>query len=109
MTTSGTIAGLVGRRVCWPERGRAVVGEFLPQAPGPGELLIEPERTLSSPGRERAFFLGLPNAVDRFPAYRGYCSVGCVLAVGEGGEGGAVGDRAASSGGHASHARVRVG
>jgi threonine dehydrogenase-like Zn-dependent dehydrogenase len=60
--------------------------------------------TLISPGTERAFLLGLPNAQSRFPNYPGYSNVGRVAAVGPGVEGLAVGDRAAAMVGHASHA-----
>jgi 2-desacetyl-2-hydroxyethyl bacteriochlorophyllide A dehydrogenase len=98
-----------GRRVCWPERGRAELQAFTPKEPGRGELLVETEVTLISPGTERAFFLGLPNAEGRFPSYPGYSNVGRVAALGEGVEGFQVGDRVVSGTGHASHVVARVG
>ncbi|HMN30634.1 MAG TPA: hypothetical protein PKE45_20955, partial [Caldilineaceae bacterium] len=35
--------------------------------PGAGQLLIRSQRTLVSPGTERAFFLGLPNTPRQYP------------------------------------------
>jgi L-iditol 2-dehydrogenase len=100
-----------GMRVCWPEHGRAELQEFTPPSPKPGEVLIRTEVTLISPGTERAFFLGLPNAQARFPYYPGYSNVGRVVALGEpGGDGSdlVVGDRVASGAGHASHVVARA-
>jgi len=103
-----------GRRVCWPERGRAEVVPFHPAAPKAGELLIETEVTLISPGTERAFFLGLPNASATFPYYPGYSSVGRVVAMGDGtvqaadGRELRVGDRVVCGCNHASHATARA-
>src|ERR1043166_3491160 len=97
-------------RVCWPDHGRAELASFTLPDPRPGEVLIETEVTLISPGTERAFFLGLPNAEGRFPSYPGYSSVGRVAALGEGtasdGSGNAlkVADRVVSGSGHAGHA-----
>src|SRR5688572_16588236 len=108
MAAADAFSGLAGRRVCWPEPRRAVLETFAVQAPGPGEVLLAAERTLISPGTERAFFLGLPNAATKFPSYPGYNSVGRVLAVGEGVEGLVPGDRVAAAAAHASHARVRT-
>jgi L-iditol 2-dehydrogenase len=103
-----------GMRVCWPEQGRAELREFTPPSPRPGEVLIRTEVTLISPGTERAFFLGLPNAQGNFPSYPGYSNVGRVIALGEPAPGAsgfqvAVGDRVVSSGGHASHVVARAG
>jgi 2-desacetyl-2-hydroxyethyl bacteriochlorophyllide A dehydrogenase len=96
-------------RVCWPEQGRAVVEPFTPRAPGPGEVLVETEVSLISPGTERAFFLGLPNAQRQsFPSYPGYCNIGRVAALGDGVESLQAGDRVASPLGHASHGIMRV-
>jgi L-iditol 2-dehydrogenase len=100
-------------RVCWPEQGRAELRTFTPPSPRPGEVLIRTEVTLISPGTERAFFLGLPNAQANFPYYPGYSNVGRVIAVGEPAPGVAglqvaVGDRVASGGGHASHVVARA-
>jgi L-iditol 2-dehydrogenase len=91
-------------RVCWPEAGRAVLETFTLREPGPGEVAVETEVTLISPGTERATFLGLPNTPGRFPSYPGYSSVGRVTALGEGVTALAAGDRVVSWAGHASHA-----
>jgi L-iditol 2-dehydrogenase len=96
-------------RVCWPDHGRAELAPFTLSDPKPGEVLIETEVTLISPGTERAFFLGLPNAEGRFPSYPGYSSVGRVTAIGgetahDGSEGALkVGDRVVSGTSHAGH------
>lgn len=97
-----------GTRVCWPETGKAVLERFTPPEPGPGEVLIETECSLISPGTERAFFLALPNTPGRYPSYPGYCNIGRVVAVGAGVEEPRPGDRVASAGGHASHVRGRA-
>jgi 2-desacetyl-2-hydroxyethyl bacteriochlorophyllide A dehydrogenase len=103
-----------GTRVCWPEQGRAELAPFTVPDPKPDEVLIRTEVTIISPGTERAFFLGLPNAETRFPYYPGYSSVGRVIAHGEagtrdaGGEPLGVGDRVATGAGHASHAVARA-
>jgi L-iditol 2-dehydrogenase len=112
MASNQTIEG--GMRVCWPERGRAEVVPFRPAAPGAGQVLIETEVTLISPGTERAFFLSLPNATASFPYYPGYSSVGRVAVLGEApvvsGDGRElrVGDRVVTGSNHASHAVARA-
>src|SRR5207302_5028910 len=103
-----------GIRVCWPEPRRAELEPFPVPDPKPGEVLIRTEVTLISPGTERAFFLGLPNAETRFPTYPGYSNIGRVIALGEGvtsaagGETLGVGDRVATAVNHASHAVARA-
>jgi 2-desacetyl-2-hydroxyethyl bacteriochlorophyllide A dehydrogenase len=98
-----------GMRVCWPERGRATLESFTLPEPKPGEAIVQTEVTLISPGTERAFFLGLPNAPTNYPHYPGYCNIGRVVALGEGTAGNLkVGDRVASHGSHASHVRAGV-
>lgn len=112
MGNSGGMAS--GMRLRWPEVGRADLEPFSVPQPRPGELSIRTEVTLISPGTERAFFLGLPNAEASFPGYPGYSSVGRVTALGEGaavdacGEPLAIGDRVASAASHASHAREQA-
>ncbi len=97
-----------GMRVCWPERGKAILESFEVREPGSGEVLVRSEVTLISPGTERAFFLGLPNAQGRFPSYPGYSHVGRVLRAGAGVEGIPEGARVVSGGGHASCVTVRA-
>lgn len=96
------------RRVCWPEEGRAVVEPFEPRGLRADEVLIETEVTLISPGTERAFFLGLPNARRQLPYYPGYSNVGRVLAAGDGVPDLAPGERVVSAGNHASHVVTRA-
>src|SRR5262249_28002878 len=72
------------------------------------EVLVETEISLISPGTERAFLLGLPNAQARFPYYPGYSSVGRIAATSPGVEQLTPGDRVASGYSHASHAVVRA-
>jgi 2-desacetyl-2-hydroxyethyl bacteriochlorophyllide A dehydrogenase len=96
-----------GTRVCWPEKGRAILESFTVREPGPGEVLIQSEVSLISPGTERAFFLSLPNAQGRFPGYPGYSLVGRVIACGDGVSTVRAGDRVVCGGPHASHAVLR--
>ncbi len=96
-------------RVCWPERGAATIEQFSPAGPHPGEVAIRTELTLISPGTERAFFLGLPNAETRYPSYPGYCNVGRIAALGDGVEGLAEGVRVVSMRGHASRVVAPAG
>lgn len=67
---------------------------------GPGQLLIRASVSLLSPGTERAFLLGLTNAVGSYPQISGYSHIGEVVAVGAGVEGWEVGDRVASRARH---------
>src|SRR5690349_24418734 len=103
----GRKAMIEGKRVCWPEPGRVTLESFTVPEPGPGEVVLQTEVTLISPGTERAFFLELTNAKPRrYPYYPGYCNIGRVIALGEGTEKSLrVGDRVASAGNHASHVR----
>jgi L-iditol 2-dehydrogenase len=98
-----------GRRVVWVERGRAELETFAVPEPKPGQVLIESEVTLISPGTERAFFLSLPNAQGRFPGTPGYCCAGRVAALGEGVEGLEVGERVVAATNHCSHSLARAG
>ena len=95
--------------VVWPAQGLAAIEEIELHEPGSGEVLLEAECTLISPGTERAFLLSLPNAAGRYPARPGYNFVGRVKAVGAGVEGVAVGDRVAASASHAAHALASPG
>ena len=92
------------RRVVWPERGRVELEEFEVGSPSEGEVLVENEFTLISPGTERAFLLALPNTPGKFPQRPGYCAVGRVLEAGPGVEGLRAGTRVVSRSPHASHA-----
>lgn len=71
-----------GTRVVWPQRGQAEIEHFEVGIPSEGEVLVRSRVTLLSPGTERAFFLGLPNAIAQFPYVPGYCCVGEVVQSG---------------------------
>jgi 2-desacetyl-2-hydroxyethyl bacteriochlorophyllide A dehydrogenase len=66
-------------------------------------LLIRSQRTLISPGTERAFFLGLPNTPGQYPHYPGYSNIGQVVAVGDGVTGWTPGMGVANTAGHAAY------
>lgn len=92
-----------GRRVVWPRPETAQIEDFVVGEPEPGQVLIETELTLVSPGTERAHLSRLPNTPGNFPMYPGYSNVGRILKVGPGVEGFAPGDRVVSYSAHASH------
>ena len=95
--------------VIWPAAGEVEVGSCeLPELQ-PGEVLLEAECTLISPGTERAWFLGLPNTASVFPRQTGYNFAGRVAAVGSQVDGFAVGDRVVTTGHHAQHAVAAAG
>ncbi|MFQ6040719.1 MAG: zinc-binding dehydrogenase [Candidatus Poribacteria bacterium] len=93
-----------GKRVVWPQRGQVEIEEFDLPVVGENRVLVKTDVSLISPGTERAFLLGLPNAVGSYPQHPGYSNVGKVIDIGAGVTGIAVGDKVASAAGHASHA-----
>ena len=78
------------------------------EPPGPGQLLIQTEVTLLSPGTEGAGLAALPNTSQRFPKGVGYSNVGTVLEVGPDVDTFTPGDRVASHSPHASHVLTRA-
>ena len=92
-----------GQRVVWPSRAKVEIEDFDVPSVGSNQILVATECTLISPGTERAFLLGLPNAQGSYPSRPGYSSIGRVMAVGTDVKGFTEGDRVASSMGHASH------
>ncbi len=78
---------VAGQEIVWPSPGRAVLRPFELVLAGPGEVTVEIERSVISPGTERAHFLRLPNARPAYPYRPGYSSAGTVIAVGVGGRG----------------------
>lgn len=93
----------------WPEKAVATIEEFPTPEPGEGQALIRTRVSLISPGTERAFFLGLPNAPCQFPTPApGYSNVGEVVKLGPGVAADSVkpGQNVVSAGGHASHITV---
>ena len=93
-------------RTVWPAKGVVEIESYEVGDPGPGEVLIETEYTLISPGTELAWLNALPNTPSRFPQHSGYNQVGRILKIGEGVEGLAVGDRVVSPSNHASLVRT---
>lgn len=91
------------QRVVWPDRATVDVETFALPPVGDADVLVETACTLISPGTERAFLLGLPNAQGRYPAHPGYSSIGQVIAVGNAVTDLKIGDRVASTQGHTSH------
>ncbi len=65
-----------GQRVVWPSRATVEIEEFEVPALGNNDILVATERSLISPGTERAFLLGLPNAQGSYPSYPGYSNIG---------------------------------
>ena len=86
---------MAGQEIVWPSPGRAVLRPFELLLAGPGEVSVQVERSVVSPGTERAHFLRLPNAQPTYPFRPGYSSAGTVIAVGPGVSSFAVGDRVA--------------
>lgn len=91
------------QRVVWPDRAKVDVETFMLPPVGDDEVLVATECTLISPGTERAFLLGLPNAQGRYPTRPGYSNVGRVVDIGKSVTDCEVGDRVASTQGHTSH------
>lgn len=91
------------QRVVWPDRAKVEVETFTLPLVGDDEVLVETECTLISPGTERAFLLGLPNAQGRYPSRPGYSNIGRVVEVGQAVTDCEIGDRVASTQGHTSH------
>ena len=92
-----------GKRVVWPSRAQVEIEEFEFTPLGDNEILVATECSLISPGTERAFLLGLPNAQGRYPSYPGYSNVGVVIDSGRTVDGFKIGDRVVSARGHTSH------
>ena len=91
------------QRVVWPSRAKVDVETFTLPPIGDDEVLVATDCTLISPGTERAFLLGLPNAQGRYPSRPGYSNIGTVIAVGKSVTDCKVGERVASTQGHTSH------
>lgn len=92
-----------GKRVVWPSRAQVEIEEFEFPLLGDDELLVATECSLISPGTERAFLLGLPNAQGNYPSYPGYSNIGVVIDRGGNVSDFNIGDRVVSSKGHTSH------
>lgn len=93
-------------RVVWPDKGKVALEEFQLGDPGRGEVVIETEYTLISPGTELAFLKALPNTPRRFPQYPGYNNIGRIVKLGSEAKGLSKGDRVVSPSSHASMVKV---
>ncbi len=91
------------QRVIWPDRAKVDIETFMLPPIGDDEVLVATQCTLISPGTERAFLLGLPNAQGRYPARPGYSNIGRIIEVGKAVTDCEIGDRVASTQGHTSH------
>lgn len=91
------------QRVVWPNRAKVDIETFDLPSIGDDEVLVATECTLISPGTERAFLLGLPNAQGGYPSRPGYSNIGTVIEVGKAVTDCEVGERVASTQGHTSH------
>lgn len=107
MPTKGVDEPVKARRVVCPQPGELEIEEVVLESPGAGEILVETELTLISPGTERAWFLKEGDAPVRYPYRPGYCHVGEVLATGDGVTQFKAGDRVVSHSSHASAVLVR--
>ena len=92
-----------GQRVIWPSRAKVDIETFDVPTVKDDEVLVATDCTLISPGTERAFLLGLPNAQGGYPSRPGYSNIGRVAEVGKNVSGFVIGDRVASTQGHTSH------
>lgn len=97
-------------RIVWTGPGAVELQAGTVAAPGPGEVLIENELTLISPGTEREWLRDdTSHAVlgVTFPFTPGYSSVGRIIEIGAGVDGWTLGDRVvplgAPHGAHAAH------
>ncbi|MDQ3654981.1 MAG: zinc-binding dehydrogenase [Chloroflexota bacterium] len=86
---------------------------FVVDDPGPGQVLLATEASAVSAGTELAIYTGIhqwladPNrAWPKFPFVPGYSAVGHIVAVGDGVEEIAIGQRVIYAGRHASHGLV---
>ena len=91
------------QRVVWPSRAKIDIETWMLPPLGDDEVRVATECTLISPGTERAFLLGLPNAQGRYPSRPGYSNIGTVVEVGKAVTDCKVGERVASTQGHTSH------
>ena len=91
------------QRIVWPSRATVDLETFDLPPLRDDEVLVASDCTLISPGTERAFLLGLPNAQGRYPSRPGYSNIGTVVETGKAVKDWAVGDRVASTQGHTSH------
>ncbi|MGQ3076561.1 MULTISPECIES: zinc-dependent alcohol dehydrogenase [Rhizobium/Agrobacterium group] len=94
-----------GRVMRLVEPYRLVEEEVLLSEPRAGEILCETLVSAISPGTELAAYTGMPplRPGPAYPRLQGYCNIARVIAVGEGGNRVATGDRVLTFQSHRSH------
>jgi L-iditol 2-dehydrogenase len=109
---------MISTGVVWPAKGEVTVGDVEIADPAAGEVLVETEVSLVSPGTERQWLMGInpisphlvpPGSTDGFPFRPGYAIAGRVIKVGAGVTHLSVGDRVIGPGPHGAHAVIRAG
>ncbi len=107
---------ITGTHVVMPKPYVVGTEEFEVADPGPEQVLIETEASAISAGTELAIYTGVhqwladPSRTwPKFPFVPGYSAVGRIIAVGEGVDRFARGQRVIYAGRHASHALVDLG
>ncbi|MGI8424141.1 MAG: zinc-dependent alcohol dehydrogenase [Chloroflexota bacterium] len=102
-------------RVVFTGQGVVEIEEGASRAPGPGEVLLETQRSLISTGTELAHLLGPAwtnpggRTLPTYPHYTGYSNMGRVVAVGQGVTAWKEGDRVASGARHGAYPLLREG
>ena len=84
---------MTGRCVVMVDKGRVEIQPCDVREPAPGQVLVRADKTLISPGTERALLLSLGEFEPAYPKHSGYSFVGAVEQVGTGVDGFAPGDR----------------
>ena len=74
---------MIGRSLVMVDKGRVELQGCKVEEPGQSQVLVRAEKTLISPGTERAILLVLPDFSPNFPKRTGYCFVGTVEKAGE--------------------------
>lgn len=97
-----------GRRVLLTGPGQVELAEWCVDPPGPGELVLQTEVTLISPGTELARVYDTHRAGTPYPTNVGYLGCGRIVAVGPGVTEWSAGQRVLASLGHISFLRTRA-
>ncbi|MCC5828187.1 MAG: zinc-binding alcohol dehydrogenase [Phycisphaeraceae bacterium] len=96
-------------QIFMPEAGRIEQRELRLPDPGEEQVQVQIDRTVISPGTERALLTGLCEPWAPLPFPLGYSGTGTVVKVGPGVESFREGDRVAGEMPHASRANVKIG
>jgi len=93
----------VGRRVVATGPGQVEIGDWSVDAPGPGQVVVQADKTLISPGTEMSRVYNTHRAARGYPTNIGYLGTGKIAALGDGVDRWQVGQRVLVSMGHISH------